>query len=199
MKKMKIYFDTEFTGLQKNTTLISIGLISENGDSFYAEFSDYDKSMVNEWIQDNVIDNLLYDKEKSEWKKNVADVQVYGEKQIVKRALKKWLSKFSMIELCSDVHHYDMVLFVDIFGDAFSLPDSISPCCIDINQKIYENELFGCNTLQKAFDISRESIVESYIDKIDTIIDESSKHNAFYDATIIKAIDEIIELEMLRK
>ena len=28
---MKIFFDTEFTGLHKNTTLISIGLVDENG------------------------------------------------------------------------------------------------------------------------------------------------------------------------
>ena len=28
---MKIFFDTEFTGLHKNTELISIGLIAENG------------------------------------------------------------------------------------------------------------------------------------------------------------------------
>ena len=32
---MKIFFDTEFTGLHKNTTLISIGLVSETGDEFY--------------------------------------------------------------------------------------------------------------------------------------------------------------------
>ncbi len=34
---MNIYFDTEFTGLHKNTTLISIGMIAENGRTFYAE------------------------------------------------------------------------------------------------------------------------------------------------------------------
>ena len=37
---MKIFFDTEFTGLHKNTTLISIGLVAENGKKFYAEFND---------------------------------------------------------------------------------------------------------------------------------------------------------------
>jgi len=40
---MKIYFDTEFTGLHKNTTLISIGCVAENGKTFYAELTDYDK------------------------------------------------------------------------------------------------------------------------------------------------------------
>ena len=31
---MKIFFDTEFTGLHKDTTIISIGMISENGKKF---------------------------------------------------------------------------------------------------------------------------------------------------------------------
>ena len=31
---MKIFFDTEFTGLHKNTTLISIGLVTEEGKHF---------------------------------------------------------------------------------------------------------------------------------------------------------------------
>jgi hypothetical protein len=35
MNKTKIFFDTEFTGLHQNTTLISIGLISECGKNFY--------------------------------------------------------------------------------------------------------------------------------------------------------------------
>lgn len=38
---MKVFFDTEFTGLHKNTTLISIGLISEDRRIFYAELTDY--------------------------------------------------------------------------------------------------------------------------------------------------------------
>jgi hypothetical protein len=41
MSKTKIFFDTEFTGLHQGTTLISIGLISECGKTFYAEFTDY--------------------------------------------------------------------------------------------------------------------------------------------------------------
>ena len=55
---MKIFFDTEFTGLHQKTTLISIGLISEDGSTFYAEFTDYDKSQIDDWIEKNVIANL---------------------------------------------------------------------------------------------------------------------------------------------
>ena len=37
------FFDTEFTGLRKDTTLISIGIVSDTGDRFYAELTDYVK------------------------------------------------------------------------------------------------------------------------------------------------------------
>ena len=55
---MKVFFDTEFTGLHKDTTLISIGMVDENGRSLYIELNDYDKSQVNDWIRKNVISHL---------------------------------------------------------------------------------------------------------------------------------------------
>lgn len=58
--RLKVYYDAEFTGLHKNTNLISIGLVSESGSTFYAEFTDYDKSQVDNWLQKYVIDNLLF-------------------------------------------------------------------------------------------------------------------------------------------
>lgn len=59
---MKIFFDTEFTGLHKDTTLISIALISENGKYFYGGLLDYDKDQVDEWIQENVINHMFLEK-----------------------------------------------------------------------------------------------------------------------------------------
>ena len=61
-KRIKVFLDTEFTGLHKNTTLISLGITSEFGDSFYAEFTDYDRESIenDKWIQYNVINNLVF-------------------------------------------------------------------------------------------------------------------------------------------
>jgi hypothetical protein len=53
MKNTKLFFLD--TGLPvQNTTLISIGLIADTGDTFYAELTDYDpiKSMT-----ENVLNN----------------------------------------------------------------------------------------------------------------------------------------------
>jgi len=37
---MKVYLDTEFTSLEPGNKLISIALVDENGESFYAELND---------------------------------------------------------------------------------------------------------------------------------------------------------------
>lgn len=59
---MLLFFDMEFTGLRQNTTPISLGIVSEDGKKFYAEFVDFDFNQVNDWITKNVLDNLFLKK-----------------------------------------------------------------------------------------------------------------------------------------
>lgn len=91
-----------------------------------------------------------------------------------------WLSQYDNVELVSDVCHYDMVLFIDIFGSAFYIPDNVNPACHDINQDI---ALVYMISEREAFDKSREDIIYYYKCKI-----TGDKHNALYDAQVIKAI-----------
>ena len=107
---MKIFFDTEFTGLHKDTTLISIGLIAEDGNTFYAELTDYDKTQVDDWIQQNVVDNLIIPDEHG--KRLVNNFK--GNKEYIKEKLLNWICDFDTIEWVSDVNHYDFVLLIDL-------------------------------------------------------------------------------------
>ena len=116
---MKIFFDTEFTGLHKDTTLISIGFISEDGKQFYAEFDDYDKSQIDEWLQHNVIDNLMYDV-RPDW--NCPTWYHRGDTSFIREKLSNWLSQFESVEMWSDCLAYDWVLFNQIYGHAFNIP-----------------------------------------------------------------------------
>lgn len=187
---MKIFFDTEFTGLHKNTTLISIGLIDENERNFYAEFTDYDKSQCDDWIKEHVIDNLLYKHFDKEGDPNTISIfgnkyYAKGDKRYIKNQLIEWLSEYDSVELVSDVCHYDMVLLIDLFGTAFDLPQNINPACHDINQDIaryYEI------SEKEAFDFSREEILQNNV-----IVIDGDKHNSLYDAKVIKTIYEIIK------
>ena len=183
---MKIFFDTEFTGLHKNTTLISIGMVDEDGRTFYAEFSDYDETQCDEWIRENVIKHLKLAKYEH-YGLNVNNTEVYGSKEFIKEKLSDWLSQYKEVELVSDCCHYDMVLFIDIFGSAFDIPKQVNPACHDINQDI---ATYYKISEREAFDVSREDILSSN----NFIVDEEiMKHNALFDAQVIKEIHKMIK------
>ena len=159
---MKVYLDTEFTGLHQNTTLISIGLVDENGRSFYAEFDDYDESQCDDWIIENVLGNL------SDCGYPTATV---------KSELELFLSAYDKVEIYSDCLAYDWVLFNNIWGDAFSIPKNIYYIPFDLCTALLYHGIDP--------DISREEFAG--------MTDGSQKHNALWDAKVIKACFEKLE------
>jgi DNA polymerase III epsilon subunit-like protein len=53
---MKIVFvDAEYTGEHAYTTLVSIGLVTLDGDELYVTLDDYDRDQVTDWLRDNVL------------------------------------------------------------------------------------------------------------------------------------------------
>lgn len=170
---MKIFFDTEFTGLHKNTTLISIGLISENDRTFYAESTDYDRGQVDDWIKENVVSKLIYlpangktiDSQDPQHWTICADILE------IRRQLERWLNQFNEpIEIWSDCLAYDWVLFCDIFGHAFKIPQSVYYIPFDIATQF---KIKGIDP-----DINRETFAGSNW--------PLEKHNALHDAQLIK-------------
>jgi len=179
---VKIFFDTEFTGLHKNTTLISIGLVSELGNSFYAELTDYDELQIDNWLKNNIINNLSKNEEDL---KTFADHTIKGNSVNVAKVLLNWLDQFDTIEWYSDVSHYDFVLLIDLlFGNALNMKKGCSAVCHDINQDI---ATYLSITETEAFDMSREKIL-----KRSNISIKGNKHNSIYDAFVIKAIYKLI-------
>lgn len=187
---MKIFFDTEFTGLHKGTTLISLGMIAEDGKKFYAEFNDYDKSQVNDWIRENVIKHLSFPQNEYMPKNHINNCTSYACKSNtskIKDILTVWLNQFDEVELVSDCAHYDMVLFINIFGTAFDLPKNVCSACYDLNQDIAKFHEVNGHT---AFDINREEILRTH-----DITVQGKKHNALYDAKVMRALYNILNKE----
>jgi hypothetical protein len=57
----KLFLDTEFTGLHQYTTLVSLALVADSGEEFYAESAWYDETQINPWLAEHVLANrLLY-------------------------------------------------------------------------------------------------------------------------------------------
>jgi hypothetical protein len=176
---MKVFFDTEFTGLHKDTTLISIGLISEDGKTFYAELNDYDESQVDDWLMSNVINNLIYNNYKDLMPKGIpryiCNYNIKSNKHVIADTLTDWLSQFDSVEMWSDCLSYDWVLFCDLFGHAFNIPKNVYYIPFDICT------LFKIKGIDP--DVNREEFagLEVGVDR---------KHNALWDAQVIKTCYE---------
>ncbi len=159
---MKVFFDTEFTGLHQNTTLISIGMVAEDGRELYCELNDYDKTQVDDWIEKNVISNLY----------NTNPIS----KSQLKKTIEAFLEPYDSVEIWSDCLSYDWVLFNDIFGHAFNIPKNVYYIPFDI-----------C-TLMKIKGVDPDINREEFLG----LNSGSKKHNALWDAKIVKACYELL-------
>lgn len=50
-----LFFDCEFTDLSSSASLISAGFITQSGDQFYAELSDYEEEACNDFVKATVL------------------------------------------------------------------------------------------------------------------------------------------------
>lgn len=172
---MKIFLDTEFTGLHQHTSLISLGLIDEQGKMFYAEFNDYKLNQVDEWIQKNVIDNLAYNH--TLMTLNISkhnDISMKGTRDTVTSELRRWLSQYDSVEIWSDCLAYDWVLFNELFGHAFNIPSNVYYIPFDLSTLLWAKGIDP--------DVNRETFA-GYIWNSDN---HYPKHSALWDAKIIK-------------
>lgn len=166
---MKLFFDTVFTGLHQNTTLLSIGIVDENGREFYRELDDYDPTQLNDWLRTNVVANFL----------NEGSVN----HSMLREDLREWLKAYDFgetIEVWSDCLAYDWVLFCEIFGGAFEVPKNIYYIPFDICTLM---KIKGIDP-----DINREDLT-------DKLWGDERKHNSLHDAKVIKACyDKLMEM-----
>lgn len=169
-EKTKIFFDCEFTGLNQNTALISIGLVSECGRTCYLEFQDYAKHQIDEWLTENVLSKLKFPQ--ATFYKSLSGAgnrEATGIVSELRYDLATWLSQFKNIEIWSDCLAYDWVLFCELFGGALHIPENIYYIPFDICT------LFKIKGIDP--DISREDFCGL----------QGAKHNALHDAEVIKA------------
>ena len=185
---MKCFFDTEFTGLSQDTTLISIGVITEDDRTFYAEFTDYNSKQINQWLKDNIIANLSFKEHKEHYKitgykSNVINhqdsfsyysIELNGNTADIKNELLQWLAQFDSVEFWSDCLAYDWVLLNNLIANYDEgypvLPVNINYIPFDISTVM---QIKGIDP-----DINREEFAN--------IKDSTNKHNSLWDAKMIK-------------
>jgi hypothetical protein len=181
---VRVFFDTEFTGLHQHTTLISIGCVTEDGRTFYAECTDYDQSQIDVWLQENVLSHLTLTLppphaqygEAESWAtyQDKNNIQVKGTARFVGIVLDDWLRDLGPVEMWSDCLAYDWVLFCQLQGGAFRIPSNVYYIPFDLATLLKVRSIDP--------DVNREEFAG--------MTAGGPKHNALWDAQVIKACYE---------
>jgi hypothetical protein len=111
---MKVFLDTEFTNFPDDECdLISIGLVDENGRTFYAELTDYRQEACTDFVRQIVLPLLGKHKD-----------TVKGNKMQVAKELAEWLEPYKdSCVICFD-YQTDWILMRDMLC---WLPDDMLP------------------------------------------------------------------------
>jgi len=132
----KIFFDFEFTGLHKLTTPISFAMVAEDGRSFYAEFTDFDKFQIDPYVRQNVLPKRILQDFNigTDYQPESNEVLMKGDIDIIYKAVNQWLSiyKDEGVQMWGDLLSYDWVLFINIFGNGQALPKFIDVIPLDL-------------------------------------------------------------------
>lgn len=189
----------EFTGLRKDTSLVSIGLVSEDGREFYAEATDYEPILVDQWLKDNVISKLKYQGVQASPLNGEGEIVVQEEpvvneenlpfhiymcdkSSVIAQSLREWFAQFDFVEIWCDVYAYDWVVFCDLFGTtAFDIPANIYYIPFDLATAM---RMCSVNP-----DLNREGYVA-----IPEVNRATNQHNALWDAKI-----QLLTLARLQK
>jgi len=121
---MKYFFDTEFIEDGKTIDLISIGIVRESGGSIYCISNEFDESKASDWVKENVLNNLGYQKRYSreEIKTDILNFINYRS------------SEGNKPEFWAYYADYDWVVFCQLFGTMMELPKGYPMYCNDLKQ-----------------------------------------------------------------
>lgn len=121
---MLIFLDTEFTELGVDPSLISIGLVSESGDEFYAELVDtYLPVECNPFVQETVLPLLQ------------GGDTLMDMRELSKR-LTAWIKAFEQpVMIATDSLSWDWPWIIEIMGDRDTWPKNLDgkPFLLSIN------------------------------------------------------------------
>lgn len=118
----KFFFDTEFfeNGPENPIKFISIGIVSEDGDEYYAVSSEFNEDDLSDWLRENVLPKLEDDSIERKSNEQIAKeiVDFVGEDP----------------EFYANFASYDWVVLCQLYGTMMDLPDTWPMFVRDIQQ-----------------------------------------------------------------
>ena len=131
---MKYFYDTEFIEDGKTIDLISIGIVAEDGRTYYAISKEFKPKKASQWVKDNVLKYLpprkisFYDSPriKDEW-------QAWKSQEQIKRDIIAFIGEDTP-EFWAYYADYDHVALCQLFGKMIDLPEGYPMYTRDIKQ-----------------------------------------------------------------
>lgn len=133
---MRFYLDTEFH--EPTMTLISLGLVNQRGDKFYAVNADWvrrketDWSLSSAWLEENVVPHLF------PVAATIPPVEfVCGPLEMIADKVRVWCNldqAFEGHEFWAYYADWDWVLFRRLFGSFDDMPMALPLLCLDLKQ-----------------------------------------------------------------
>lgn len=134
---MKYFYDTEFIEDGKTIDLISIGIVCEDGRTYYAISNEFNEKKASDWVVENVLSQLPGKNI------NLSDLSISPR---IKEESLLWKSRNTIRdeivsfvgedkpELWGYYADYDHVALCQLFGKMIDLPKNFPFCTMDIKQ-----------------------------------------------------------------
>jgi hypothetical protein len=118
---MKYFYDTEFIEDGKTIDLISIGIVAEDGRTYYAISNEFDAMKANDWVKENVLAELEL------------DVELYKPREQIRDEVAAFVGDDNP-ELWAYYAAYDHVALCQLFGTMINLPKHFPMYTQDLKQ-----------------------------------------------------------------
>jgi hypothetical protein len=142
----RIFIDTEFLEDGRTIDLISIGIVAENGDEYYAVIRDdgiLHRAVNRDWLRENVISSLpvrvwqpsMYATWTGAWDENHPDFAAVKPREQIADEVRQFILSFPDPQLWAWYSAYDHVALCQLFGAMIDLPDGIPMFTNDLKQE----------------------------------------------------------------
>lgn len=190
----KVFYDTEFIDDGSTIELISIGMVADNGDEYYAINAELSLTRLLRipWHMQNTVPSLpigTVGDNQIEWVQDHPDSKLIKSRLTIRQEVLKFIydhmdiagiSVNDNIELWAWYGAYDHVVLAQLWGPMVNLPSSTVP-------------MFTCDfkqELERKIRVTGNNRLRYILPKMD---DEGTVHNALDDARLLKKRYEWLE------
>lgn len=146
---MKYFLDTEFISHQTGIELVSLALVREDGQCFYAENMAFNPQLADKWVIENVLNNLLYWKNPSSGmfggqgytQMKLNEHHVFSHQEDIRICVDYFLEGDDHPKFYAYFASYDWVVFRSLFGKMVDTPEKFPFWIIDLKQMMWERGL----------------------------------------------------------